>query len=563
VKTRSTWIHRTAVAAIALTVLAACERGGRAGGEISRNWTPPQDDEFMGVPAAEAKAAIQARLAGKPPVPVTEDAWNHTRRLYETFGQTLLWLDDKGIEQPRVQALLTKLAAADSDALRLDMYPLAELSRALQTVDDKRPTAQQLADADVLLSSAFVALGEDMLTGQGSPRDLGQAWHINRKEERIDSALVLTMREDDLAAGLVRMRPQDPGYDSLRVALARYREIAAKGGWPVVPPGRPLKRGDGDKASRLAALRARLAAEGLLSDSAPATATFDRTLAGAVALFQTRHAIAVDSMLGQETLDALNIPADYRAAQIASNLERYRWMPRALGARYILVNVPQFKLTAFDSGQASLEMKVIVGKDYEDRATPVFSDSMEFVVFRPYWNVTPNIAAKEIFPKEAASPGFIASQNMEVYNDNGRRAVRQRPGGKNALGLVKFMFPNDFNIYLHDTPNGELFDKDVRAFSHGCIRLEKPAELAQWVLGWTPDKVEAAMQGANNRHVNLPDKIPVYIVYFTTIVENGQLFFGNDLYHRDDKLVEQFRAAALPTPETIEAQRVLREMGAQ
>jgi murein L,D-transpeptidase YcbB/YkuD len=530
---------------------------------VSRNWTPPQGDEFMGVPVAEAKGAIQTRLAAKPPTPITEDAWKHTRRLYETFGQTLLWLDDKGIEQPRVRALLNTLAAADSDALRLDAYPLAELSRALQMVDDKRPTAQQLAEADVLLSSAFVALGEDMLTGQGSPRDLGQAWHIDRMEERIDSALVLTLREDDLSAGLVRMRPQDPGYDSLRVALARYREIVANGGWPVVPPGRPLKRGDSDKATRLAALRARLAAEGLLGDSAAAATTFDRTLAGAIAEFQKRHAIAVDSMLGQETLDALNIPADYRLAQIASNLERHRWMPRSLGARYILVNVPQFKLTAFDSGQASLEMKVIVGKDYEDRATPVFSDKMEFVIFRPYWNVTPNIAAKEIFPKEAASPGFIASQNMEVYNDNGRRAVRQRPGEKNALGLAKFMFPNDFNIYLHDTPNDELFDKDVRAFSHGCIRLEKPAELAQWVLGWTPEKVEAAMHGANNRQVNLPSKIPVYIVYFTTIVENGQLFFGNDLYHRDDKLVEQYRAASVSTPETVEAQRVLREMGAK
>jgi murein L,D-transpeptidase YcbB/YkuD len=225
------------------------------------------------------------------------------------------------------------------------------------------------------------------------------------------------------------------------------------------------------------------------------------------------------------------------------------------------VNVPQFYLHAFDSGQKVLDMKVIVGQEYEEKATPVFSDSMEFVVFRPYWNVTPAIAAKEIFPKEEANPGYLAANNMETYNDHGRRAVRQLPGPKNSLGLVKFMFPNDFNIYLHDTPNGELFKKDVRAFSHGCIRLEKPAELAQWVLGWPADRVQQAMQGgANNKQVNLPKKIPVYIVYFTAFVQNGQLEFGNDLYERDSKLVSALANVAVPSDQVREAQQALRDL---
>jgi murein L,D-transpeptidase YcbB/YkuD len=266
-------------------------------------------------------------------------------------------------------------------------------------------------------------------------------------------------------------------------------------------------------------------------------------------------------MLGTETVEAMNVPVQYRLAQIAANLERYRWMPRDLGARYILVNVPQFYLHAFDSGQKVLDMKVIVGQEYQDKATPVFSDSMEYVVFRPYWNVTPAIAAKEIFPKEAASPGYLAANNMQVYNDHGRQAVRQLPGPKNSLGLVKFMFPNDFNIYLHDTPNGELFKKDVRAFSHGCIRLEKPAELAQWALGWPADRVREAMEnGANNKQVNLPRKIPVYIVYFTAFVEDGQLAFGNDLYERDNKLVEAFANVAVPNDQVRQAQDALRAL---
>jgi len=565
-RTATIWkAWRGATVAIAtLAALSACKKSKSSSGEISRNWLPPQQESTMGVPAAEVKSAIQTRLADKAPAPISADDWKRVQRLYTAFNQSLLWLDDKGVEQPRVGALLSALASADSDAVHLNEYPLQALGTALAAIDGKKATAAQLAEADVLLSSAFVAFGRDMLSGQHDPKELGQAWHINPSAERVDSALALTLREDDLAAGLTRMRPQDPAYDSLRIELGRYRELAAKGDWPTVPAGKALKRGDTDSPARLAALRARLAAEGFgTTDSVAKPAVFDRGLAGAVADFQAHHGIVVDSMLGLETLESLNVPISYRMAQIGANLERYRWMPREFGQRYIFVNVPQFKLTAYDSGQKTLEMKVIVGKDFADRATPVFSDSMEFVIFRPYWNVTPNIAAKEIFPKEAASPGYIASQDMEVYNDHGKQAVRQRPGPKNALGFVKFMFPNDFNIYLHDTPNHELFDKDIRAFSHGCIRLEKPAELAQWVLGWTPDRVDAAMHGTDNKQVNLPRKVPVYIAYFTTIVDGGQLYFGNDLYDRDNKLVQETRDATLTSPETVEAQRVLREMAAR
>jgi murein L,D-transpeptidase YcbB/YkuD len=551
----------TLVALTAAVALGACKTRSRsANGEVSRNWLPPKQDTYMGVPAAEVSSAIQTRLAAAAPASVNADQWKHVKKLYATFNQSLLWLDDKGVHQPRVTALLTAVSNADSDAIRLADFPLAELSRTLQALDDK-PTAQQLAEADVLLSSVFAAYGEDMLTGQISPNGLAQAWHINSQDEKVDSALSLTMREDDFGSGLVRMRPTDAGYDSLRMQLGQYRALAGKGDWPTIPDGRALKRGDHDSATRLEALRGRLRAEGYLGeDSVAAPGVYDAALAGAIASFQARHSIAVDSMLGKETLDALNVPVAYRVAQIASNLERYRWMPRDLGQRYILVNVPEFYLHAYDSGQKALDMKVIVGQEYEDKATPVFSDSMEYVVFRPYWNVTPNIAAKEIFPKVAQDPGYLAANDMEVYSDHGRQAVRQRPGPKNALGYVKFLFPNDYNIYLHDTPNHELFAKDVRAFSHGCIRVEKPAELAQWVLGWPADKVDAAMHGADNHQVNVPQKIPVYIVYFTTFVQDGQLNFGNDLYDRDSKLVAQMTEAAMPTSETTEAQASLRAL---
>jgi murein L,D-transpeptidase YcbB/YkuD len=343
-----------------------------------------------------------------------------------------------------------------------------------------------------------------------------------------------------------------------------------KGGWPKVPASENVKPGATANPALLTAVRSRLAAEGIApasdtntsstnqkADSSPG-AVYDRDLAGAVAVFQARHSINVDSALGKETIDAMNIPAEYRLGEIAANMERYRWLPRSFGSRYVFVNVPAFKLEAYDSGQKALEMKVIVGQEYQDKATPVFSDSMETVVFRPYWDVPPTIAAKEIFPK---GPAYFASQNMETYQQNGETHVRQRPGPKNALGYVKFLFPNDFNIYLHDTPNHELFNKDVRAFSHGCIRLEKPAELAQWVLGWPADKVEQEMQNPpDNKAVKVPHKIPVYITYFTTYMNNGQLYFGNDLYNRDDKLVPVVMPGALPSKEVVDAILALRRI---
>lgn len=573
---RTNAARRIALGLTLLIAFGACRKSRSENGELSRNWMPAKLDTYMGVPAAEVQAAITKRLADKPPAPITLDHWKHVKGLYKRFSQGLLWLDDKGVHQPRVKALLTTIANADSDALRLDAFPLAELSRSLRVLGD-RPTADQLAEADVALSAAYVTYGESMLTGQVSPQGLNQAWHIDTQEEKVDSALTLSLRSDDLAAGLARMRPQDPVYDSLRVALGRYRAIAKNGGWPSVPAGKALKRGQSDSPARIAALRTRLAIEGYLPDSASRTpadtastkaaassrasgSVYDQSLATAVAEFQATHSIAVDSALGKETVDAMNVPADYRLAQVAANLERYRWMPRDLGVRYIMVNVPQFYLHAYDSGQKVLDMKVIVGQEYENKATPVFADSMEYVVFRPYWNVPPTIAAKEIYPKLASNPNYLADNDMEEYNDHGTRGVRQRPGPKNALGYVKFLFPNDYNIYLHDTPNHELFKKDVRAFSHGCIRLEHPAELAQWVLGWPADKVDAAMHGSDNRQVNLPKKIPVYIVYFTAFEDDGHLKFGNDLYDRDNRLVAAMHDVATVSPETEQAQQELRAL---
>ncbi len=558
---------RYAVLPLAIAVgLGACkakETSGAGKTENAQTWAPDKLTSVQGVPSTEIEAMIQKKLDGPKLPRIDDDQWGHTRRLYKLYGSNPLWLTANGLHQTRTKALTDAILAASADGMRLDDYPIGALAQAIGALKQtKTPTADQLATADVVLTASFTALGEDLLTGQVDPRTVAQAWHIDPQEENIDSALVRNLRYAQLDKTLGTMRPTDDDYAGLSQQLQNYRTLVVKRGRRQVPGTQNVKPGESANPAVLTAVRNRLAAEGIVpnngASSTQQTNSYDRALAGAVAQFQTRHSINVDSALGKETIDAMNIPADYRLGEIAANMERYRWLPRSFGSRYIFVNVPAFKLEAYDSGQRALEMKVIVGQEYQDKATPVFADSMETVVFRPYWNVTPDIAAKEIFPK---GPEYLARENMETYQENGQTRVRQRPGPKNALGYVKFLFPNDFNIYLHDTPNQELFNKDVRAFSHGCIRLEKPAELAKWVLGWPADKVQQEMQNPpDNKTVKVPRKIPVYITYFTTYINNGQLYFGNDLYNRDDKLVPVVMPGALPSKEVVDAVQALRRI---
>jgi murein L,D-transpeptidase YcbB/YkuD len=570
--------RRTSLIALLLgvSVVAGCKVNEKASAGKTENpqtWAPEKLTSVQGVPATEIEALIQKKLDGPKLDRIDDDQWGHTKRLYQLYGRNPLWLTSNGLHQTRTKALTDAILLANTDGMRLDDYPVGALAQAIGTLKQtKTPTAEQLATADVILTAAYTSLGEDLLTGQVDPSTVAQAWHVNPEKENVDSALVRNLRYEQLDRALATMRPTDDDYAGLSKQLQNYRVIVSKGGWQQVPATENLKPGARGNPAVLAAVRNRLAVEGIVpgsvnkasmvpslqrADSSPAS-TYDHDLAAAVALFQERHGINVDSSLGKETIESMNVPANYRLGEIAANMERYRWLPRSFGRRYIFVNVSAFKLEAYDSGQKALEMKVIVGQEYQDKATPVFADSMETVVFRPYWNVTPDIAAKEVFPKGAA---YMERENMETYRENGVLRVRQRPGPKNALGFVKFLFPNDFNIYLHDTPNHELFKEDVRAFSHGCIRVEKPAELAQWVLGWPADKVQADMDNPpDNKSVKVPQKIPVYITYFTTYMNNAQLYFGNDLYNRDDKLVPIVMSGAMPSKEVVDAVQALRRI---
>jgi murein L,D-transpeptidase YcbB/YkuD len=408
-------------------------------------YDPGAPESVLGVSMGSIRNAIAIRLDSvAAPTWVTPDRWKRVRAVYAVWSNAPLWIEPAGVKE-RATALLKTLEEAPDHGLRTDGYPLDSI-RKFVNVDElvSQPTAERLADADVLLTAAYV------------------------------------------------------GWDLISVA-----------------------RGD-----RETAVLARLRAERLPVDSVAGDAET------VIRLYQERHGLAETGKLDDRTVRSMNVPATERLQQIESNLERQRWLPRSLGSRYIHVNVPAFRLEAYEGGQKKLEMRVVVGSEFEGRSTPVFSDSMAHVVFRPYWNVTPNIAEKEFFPKY----GTRLPDGYETWRENGQLRIRQRPGEGNSLGLVKFMFPNAFNIYLHDTPSKALFAQADRAASHGCIRLEEPDRLAEFVLGWDNAAVQRAMNGADNRTVVLPAKIPVYIVYLTAYVRDGHLHFSDDVYDRDQRL---------------------------
>jgi murein L,D-transpeptidase YcbB/YkuD len=536
----------------ALALAAACGDDKTiytSGGGVFRSWNPAGVSDIRDIPIAEFKSEMAKLVATRPKV-TTDDQWGHAKKLYAGYGNAPLWMDEDGLLEPRADALIDAMVQATADGIDIDQYPLTELIAVLDTIerskgmkaDAPKPPAATWAHADMLLTTAYVSLAEDLMAGQVDPKSVNQSWHIDPQEEKIDSMLTLSLRGKSMVEEFAKMRPSAEDYLELRTQLAVYRKMASNGGWPAVT----REAGKGDSAAH-AGLRARLQAEGIDASD----------LKVALATFQERHTIVVDSALGSETLDALNVPVNTRLTQIAANLERMRWLPRAMGEKYIYVNVPAFKLEGYEGGKKTIEMKVIVGQEYEGRVTPVFSDKMEYVVFRPYWNVTPTIAEKELFPQFAAT-GMPA--DYETYTENGQLRIRQIPGEKNALGLVKFLFPNDFNIYLHDTPNDKLFEKDVRAFSHGCIRLEKPAELAQWVLGWDRARVDKMMHGSNNQSITLKNKLPVYITYMTTYVRDGVLWYGNDLYSRDAELAQAVANGAIPSADAVRNVAALRKL---
>jgi murein L,D-transpeptidase YcbB/YkuD len=336
-------------------------------------------------------------------------------------------------------------------------------------------------------------------------------------------------------------------YKLLKDQLAKYYNIAKQGGWPqVTTTKKSLKKGITDPA--VAVMKKRLQLTGDLAGN-DTSQVFNDTLENAVKTFQSRFGYKPDGIVTATLIKDMNVPVIKRLEQILMNMGRMRWMPEAENGQLILVNIPEFELHVYEGTTKAFDMNVVVGK--EGHNTMMFSGDLNQIVFSPYWNVPPSIVRNEILPAMANNPDYLANQNMEeIGTEDGLPKIRQLPGGKNSLGRVKFLFPNSFNIYFHDTPAKALFEKDKRAYSHGCIRLAEPEKMANYLLRnnpeWTPEKINSAMNSGNEQFVKLKKPVPVIITYYTAWVdENGQLNFRDDIYTHDQKLASKMFGGSL------------------
>lgn len=508
---------------------------------------------------SETTAALRRLAGGRSLGAETLHYSRSLQRFYQERQFQLAWSDGRQLLPP-AEELLAVIPAAAGEGLDPRSYHFPRLTELSRRFPDT-PTPQAAAELDLLLSDAFMALSAHYLNGRIDPERVDDDWHIPREEAEPRRMLNQALASGRIRDSLQALLPADPAYAALRSAWQDLQLLAAVGGWPRLsfkPPLRP-----GASGPEVAALRQRLVASGDLSASEGSGEIFDAGLEAAVWRFQTRHGLVADRIVGPQTLAALNVPATERARQLAVNLERWRWLPRVFGERHLRVNLPAFHLELIEKGERVLDMRVIVGRLV--RPTPAFVGRMTYLVLNPYWEVPPRLAVLDLLPKIQKDRDYLAKNGFKVFTLGGgaRRNpaaidwqqlgpgnfpyhLRQDPGPKNALGRIKFIFPNRHTVYLHDTPTPELFAREQRTFSSGCIRIEKPLELAQLLLRGTPladpPALEAALTSAVDEIVFLPTPVPVYLLYFTAWVEaDGTLNFRPDLYKRDPRLAAALR----------------------
>lgn len=484
-------------------------------------------------------------------------------QVYSGWSWRLLWLGPTG-PLARTDTLLAWLDHAADDGLAPGDYAIAILRAALRSAGDSGA-----AEADVLLSEAFLRLGHDLAVGRISPPLVDSLWDGVPPSPNFVAALNLAIERDDVGGALATLRPRDPRYAALRRALVGYRAIAARGGWPTVSEGADLQLGD--QGPRVAALRGRLAQTESLEDPADST-VFDSGMEEGLRRFQARMGLTPDGVVGPATRDALNVPVEHRIATMEMNLERWRWAPRLLGTRYLIVNIPAYALELHDSGATVLGLRAIVGR--RDRPTPITNAWMDGITFRPQWNVPRAIALQEIVPLERARPGYLRREGFRVLRAGSGAPVDpdsinwsavdsqafpfrlvQDPGPDNPLGRLRFDVRDPFNVAIHDTPARSLFADRVRLFSHGCVRVDSAAVLAARLLpDWSPGDVREAQHAESGRTVPLPRRLRVLLTYQTAWVDaDGAVAFRDDVYGWDDELAAalfRIQEVSLITPPT-------------
>jgi len=463
---------------------------------------------------------------------------------YRANGQQPAWIDALARQD---------LVDAVRDAANVGLDPGDYHLAFLQSAGDRED-----GEIDLLRSDALARLAADRFRGRLDPADFLTEADLKRQEPAPETAalLVQAVKAHDIGAVIQRLEPQGSLYAGLKRGLARYRAIAASGGWPMLPEGPTLRAGE--RSPRIAILRTRLSASGdLAADDAADPELFDTALESAVRHFQARHQLAADGAVGKRTVAAANVGVDARIDQIRVNLERARWLLHDLPPTFVLVDIAGFEVRYMRDGQEVLRSRAAVGRPY--RKTPIFRSRISYLEFNPTWTVPPTILAKDVLPEIRKDRGYLARRNMRVLTFDGRQVdpasvdwgryygknlpylIRQDPGPKNALGQVKFMFPNAHMVYLHDTPERTIFSQPERAFSSGCIRIEEARKLAVLLLGAegrSAAQVDALFADIKTQRVSLAHPVPVLLYYWTVAIEDdGDVQFRRDLYGRDDTLL--------------------------
>jgi murein L,D-transpeptidase YcbB/YkuD len=477
--------------------------------------------------------------------------------LYASRAYEPLWKDADHIRQLDDLARLAYENGLDPEDYPLDaVHALLDAGATRSAVDD--------ADLEILATETLIRVGYQLRFGKVNPNGLFSDWNFLRQlaiGEQRNQTIVEIAQADSLVDGVSGWISDAPLYQNMRKALARYRQIQQQGGWQQVAAGDALRAGDVDP--RIVALRARLVVEGDLETAESANPSeFDAQLHDAVVRFQTRHGLDADGIVGTQSFAALNVPVEKRIDQIRAALERGRWvMDQVQNARgeFVLVNIASAQLAYMRNGRADFVTRVQVGKPY--RQTPVFHGDIKYLVFNPTWTVPPTILRQDVLPKLLAdADGYLAEKNMDLLDRDGNKVdhtaidftalsasnfpyiVRQRPGPWNALGQVKFIFPNSHFVFLHDTPSQALFERTGRAFSSGCIRVEQPFELAELVMNdaeWDQPAFQAVLDTAKERTVHLKKPLSVFLMYWTAMADpDGSVRFYEDIYGRDAVLLE-------------------------
>ncbi|MGR3716238.1 MAG: L,D-transpeptidase family protein [Thermohalobaculum sp.] len=498
------------------------------------------------------------------------------RSFYEAREYLPVWLAEDGAAAPAARALLSWVGAADANALPASRYGVSGLTARLAKASSGAYSDASALETD--LTRLFLAYARDISSGLLEPRSVSE--NIDIEPRRPDPAVLLAGigATGDIPAFLDGLAPAGPAYDRLLSLYAGIRGIERNGGWgPRIDNGRTLLPGGRDP--RVAQLRARLTALGdlapadliatseVMNDATPPVTDlllFDPALVAAVRRFQARHGLNTDGIVGPMTLAALNTTATERAAQVAVNLERMRWLNYDLGARHIVINIAAYTMTMIENGVPRFTTRTVVGKSRKFQ-TPEFNDQLEFIVVNPFWNVPYSIASREILPLLQEDPTYLEQNNMELlgselpareidWSQVTRRSfpgrIRQRPGPDNALGTVKFLFPNDHAIYMHDTPAQNLFAYDQRTFSHGCVRLQDPIGFAHLLLSLQGDDpvgtFDRLRELGDEKWIRVREAIPVYVTYRTAWLDAGGVRqFRADVYRRDRDVMSALAAAGV------------------